>query len=203
MLHAFHRDVDFEQWDAAHFKMALDFFLLYVNIGSAGLLATLTQVTRYGLLFPPVCRTYRHSTRPVSCARSRGCSARSTRRSAARPPAYVSSFLSRLMFDMVSPDTFSTRRATGSSTASAARRGRREHLRRYPAHSLRETHGYHHAGYVHSSYAPWLCLCATQPAQSDGRPTASVSLVQYMSRPDPDIHNVQFNHTMIRVKEPQ
>ncbi|OBZ77948.1 hypothetical protein A0H81_02852 [Grifola frondosa] len=153
MLHAFHRDVDFEQWDAAHFKMALDFFLLYVNIGSAGLLATLTQVTRYGLLFPPILSA----------------------------PAAL-------------PDP---------PLPPQPRRGRREHLRRYPAHSLRETHGYHHAGYVHSSYAPWLCLCATQPAQSDGRPTASVSLVQYMSRPDPDIHNVQFNHTMIRVKEPQ
>ncbi|OBZ77051.1 putative oxidoreductase AIM17 [Grifola frondosa] len=51
-LHAFHRDVDPEQWDAARIASVPGLFLPYADIKSpAGLLAALTQLTRYGLLF--------------------------------------------------------------------------------------------------------------------------------------------------------
>lgn len=50
--HAFHRDVDKVEWDAERLKLARDLFLPYEALATpSGLLAAITQLTRYGLLF--------------------------------------------------------------------------------------------------------------------------------------------------------
>lgn len=50
--HAFHRDVDKVEWDTEHVKSAQDLFLPYEALATpSGLLAAITQLTRYGLLF--------------------------------------------------------------------------------------------------------------------------------------------------------
>ncbi|EIW52040.1 Clavaminate synthase-like protein [Trametes versicolor FP-101664 SS1] len=50
--HAFHRDVDKVEWDAEHLKSARDLFLPYEALATpSDLLAAITQLTRYGLLF--------------------------------------------------------------------------------------------------------------------------------------------------------
>ena len=51
-VHAFHRDVDRVHWDVARLKQARDIFLPYASLDTpSGLLAAITQLTRYGLLF--------------------------------------------------------------------------------------------------------------------------------------------------------
>ena len=51
-VHAFRRDVDGVQWDVARLKQARDIFLPYASLDTpSGLLAAITQLTRYGLLF--------------------------------------------------------------------------------------------------------------------------------------------------------
>ena len=51
-VRTFHRDVDRVQWDVARLKQERDLFLPYESLKSpSGLLAAITQLTRYGLLF--------------------------------------------------------------------------------------------------------------------------------------------------------
>ncbi|PCH36933.1 gamma-butyrobetaine hydroxylase [Wolfiporia cocos MD-104 SS10] len=51
-LRAFHRDVDLEYWDVAELKAAHNLYLPYSSLQApSGLLAAITQLTRYGLLF--------------------------------------------------------------------------------------------------------------------------------------------------------